>query len=93
MLRSQFLYEFLIGVRRFAAQLVIEVGDAQNDPSLPPYFQQQMQESNGIGASRHGYANALPGAYVEPLPAKRGNVVSERRLQHLPVSYQQLYQE
>jgi hypothetical protein len=52
-----------------------------------------MQESNGIGASRHGYANALPGAYVEPLPAKRGNVVSERRLQHLPVSYQQLYQE
>jgi hypothetical protein len=61
MLRSQFFYEFLIGVRRFAAQLVIEVRHAQNDPALLPYFQQQMQKRNRISTSGHGYPNTLSG--------------------------------
>jgi hypothetical protein len=61
MLRSQFAHEFLINVRGFAAQLVIEVRHAQNDASLLAFFQQQMQKGNGIGASRHGNANALSG--------------------------------
>jgi hypothetical protein len=61
MLRGQFLYEFLIGIRGFSAQLVIEVRHAQNDPALLSSIKQQMQERNGICASGNGDTHALSG--------------------------------
>jgi len=46
--------EFLVGVGSAAAELMIEVGDGEDDAELRAEFQQQVEERDGVGATGDG---------------------------------------
>jgi hypothetical protein len=54
--------EFFVGVRGFAAQLVIEVDYGGNEANLFAEFEEQEKQRDGIRAAGNCYAEAQAGA-------------------------------
>jgi hypothetical protein len=56
--------EFFVGVGSAPAQFVIEVDDGENEAKFFAQFEEEMEESDGIGAAGNGDPDALAGAEV-----------------------------
>jgi hypothetical protein len=52
-------HEVFVCVGGTAAELMVEVCDAEDDAELCAKFEEQVQESNGIGAAGDGYGDAV----------------------------------
>jgi hypothetical protein len=55
--------KFLIRIRQFAAQFVIEMHDTRHDPELLTQLKQKQEQSDGIRSTGRGHAQAVPSPY------------------------------
>ena len=59
MLTGKFGNELFISIRIATAQLMVEVGDNEDDAQLQPEFEQDSQQRDGIRASGDGHSDAV----------------------------------
>ncbi len=74
---GEFGDEHFVGLRCFAAELVIEMDNGENNPQLFAEFKEEQKKGYGIGATGNGYANASSGTQ-QAMALKRGQKWSGR---------------
>ena len=64
-LAREFGDEALVGIRLLAAQLVVEVGDEEDDAEFLAQFEQHAQQGDGVGSAGNGNSNAVARAAAD----------------------------
>jgi hypothetical protein len=75
--RGEFGNELFVGVRSFAAELMIEMNDRENEAKLFSEFEEEKKKGHGVGATGNGHADAGTGT-EERISRQRGQEMGSR---------------